>query len=457
MYISDLVKRSGRSLRSAKARTLLTALAIAVGGFTLTATLGAGNGIKKYTDRLISSNLDPSELIVARDKDATSFGGGDGKPKEFNESFSSIRFGGDGSSLQFKQVTDDDVNELRKLPFVEQVRENYSMSARYVTREGQKKYTASLMVYNPAQKPEIVAGRLPDAGDLKPGDIIIPEDYISILGLGSAKNAIGQTVIINIQQSFSSESAKQVISQLQASGPTSVSEANLKPAEQTLAFTIVGVHKKPTTTLSPGPLAILLGTKDSRAVYDYESKNTADYGKYLAVLIHVKDGKDEAKLLQAKSNLEANGYFVKTSKDLQQTLNQVVTIFTVLVGVFGVVTLIASVFGIVNTQYISVLERTREIGLMKSLGMRGRDVRRLFMLEAGWIGFLGGVIGTIGGLVLGYTLNPTINRKWGIEFVFRPSQLAILILLLIVVAILAGFLPARKAAKLDPVEALRTE
>jgi putative ABC transport system permease protein len=64
--------------------------------------------------------------------------------------------------------------------------------------------------------------------------------------------------------------------------------------------------------------------------------------------------------------------------------------------VFGILALIASVFGIINTQYISVLERTREIGLMKALGMRGRHVSRLFQYEAAWIGFLGGTLGAAG-------------------------------------------------------------
>ena len=159
----------------------------------------------------------------------------------------------------------------------------------------------------------------------------------------------------------------------------------------------------------------------------------------------------------AKSALEAKGYFVKTSKDLQATINKVVQIFTALVGVFGIITLIASIFGIVNTQYISVLERTREIGLMKSLGMRGRDVRWLFIIEAAWIGFIGGAIGTVAGIILAKALNPWIDKKWGVQFIFMPAQVATLIIALVLIAIIAGYLPARKAARLDPIEALRTE
>lgn len=99
---------------------------------------------------------------------------------------------------------------------------------------------------------------------------------------------------------------------------------------------------------------------------------------------------------------------------------------------------------------------------MKALGMRSRDVRRLFMIEAGWIGFLGGLIGAIVAIIIGTLMNPWISDKLDLGegnslLIFRLTDILALIAGLILVAMLAGFLPARKAAKLDPIEALRTE
>ena len=128
---------------------------------------------------------------------------------------------------------------------------------------------------------------------------------------------------------------------------------------------------------------------------------------------------------------------------------------------FGALAVLASIFGVINTMYISVLERTQQIGLMKALGMRSRDVGRLFRFEAAWIGFLGGAIGSGLAILLGLITNPLIDNVLKLDgkslLIFEPISVAVIIIALILVAVLSGLFPSRKAAKLDPIEALRTE
>lgn len=455
MKFFDIVNRSGRSLRTAKARTILTSLAIAVGAFTLTLTLAAGNGIRDYTDRLIADNFDPAESIVGRDKEIENNGPFNTAPKEYDENVGSVQAGVSGGSVQIRQITDKDIEELRKLSYVEQVRPAYPLNARYLTREGQKRYTASVQAYNPGQKPTLAAGQLPQSGDVATGKIILPDSYVPLLGFANSNEAIGKTVRLNIAQPFTVTSAADILTQLQAGGSPQV-------ASKTIDLTIAAISKQPATSLLVATPSLVVSSKDARDIYDYTAKGTQDYGRYLYAFVRVKDGADTAVADQAKSSLKARGYFVQTSQDIQQTVTQFVNILQILVAVFGAITVIASIFGIINTMYISVLERTREIGLMKALGMSGRDVGWLFRIEAAWIGFLGGLVGALGALALGVALNPWLTKQLDLGegnsiLRFDIPQIVALIAALTLVAIVAGWLPSRKAARLDPIEALRTE
>ena len=123
-------------------------------------------------------------------------------------------------------------------------------------------------------------------------------------------------------------------------------------------------------------------------MFDYASKGTENADKYLGATAIAKH--DPA---VTKTTLEKDyGYSVQTAKDAQGLLFTFVNILQGIVAGFAKLALIASVFGIINTQDISVLERTSQIGLMKALGMRRRDIGKLFRYEAAWIGFLGGAV-----------------------------------------------------------------
>jgi putative ABC transport system permease protein len=431
MKLRDTLRRSGRSLRSAKIRTLLTAAALAVGGFTLTATLAAANGAKTYTDQLIASNFDPSALTVSKDKSLFGANGGiSNKPQEYDPTLTSITGRG---GLLVKQLTTSDITKLEGIKGVENVTPQYQVTAQYVTRPGQKNYTATLSLYNPSQKPQLSAGTA--GANLKDGTVFLPNDYLDVLGLGSASQAVGKSITVQMAQ---------------ASGQT-----------KDTTYTIAGVTIKPATSLGNAADQILMSTNDIEALNAYANTGTNKGDTFLTASVHIKDGTNKTVLAAAKKAIEGQGYSAETVADTQKLLSQVINILQGIVLGFGVITLIASFFGVVNTQYISVLERTREIGLMKALGMSRRSVSRLFIIEATWIGFIGALLGSAIAVGAGTLLNPWISTKLGFGheklLIFKPIQIVILIAFLMLITTVAGLLPARKAARLDPIEALRTE
>lgn len=460
MKMIDVVRRSGRNLRSAKMRTILTALAIAVGGFTLTITLAAGNGVNRYAETLISSNFDPSELLVAKDQKLFGNEGNSSVPQEYDESQTSVR--GGPSSVQIKRLDDSDVGALRANPSIEEVREGYQIPLQFVTREDQRKYTGTVEAFNPSQKPELKAGGL-IGSPASEREVIIPDVYVDILGFSDPENAIGQTLTLQVRRtSLTAESLQQLLQSGGGEAPDQGKVQELILGEQLAEeYTIVGVSKKPATSLNFSTPAILVSTNDARRISDFLTRDTADYHKYIFVYARVVNGQDEQARMAVQNELIDLGYNVQSVEDTQQALTQIINILQAVVASLAGVALVAAMFGIINTQYISVLERTREIGIMKALGMSRRNISNMFVLEAVWIGFLGALIGIGAGLALIAGLNPWISDKLDLGdlylLVVNWLQLAGLLVGLMTLAALAGVFPAKKAAKLNPIEALRTE
>lgn len=427
MKFVDITKRAGRSLRESKARTILTSLAIGVGAFTITLSLAAGAGGRQYATDIVSANTNQQELQVTQKQQAQT-----GGPQEYSDS-PSLTFGGGGFS--FKQLSSKDIDKIAAVDGVKSVAPAYNLSVKYITRRDAKKFNASVSQYNAAMTFNFVAG---NGKNLSDDGIVLSKDYIKSLGFTSPQSAIGQTVDLVVARA-----------------------ADIIPPqdEETLSFKINGVIDQNELSFSSGKTVILVSPNAAKKLYDYNQTGTTSYGNYMAAVVVVKDGVD---VNSVKDKLNNIGYEAQTAQDLMSTIFQFINVLQgILIG-FGALAVLTSVFGIINTQYISVLERTQQIGLMKALGMRRRDVGRLFKLEAAWIGFLGGAIGASLALFVGMAANPWISDVLTLPkgtnlLIFQPLSFAVIIIGLIVVSVAAGVLPARKATKLDPIEALRTE
>lgn len=422
MRRADILARAGRNLRQAKVRTLLTALAISVGAFTITLALAAGTGGKQYTDNLIKNNGDASSLtVVAKNSSQDSSG-----PK---------KYGANESNASQGLLGDADIKKIQSVAGVESVTPMYNVGATYMVGPNGDKYDTSISIKVDQTAVTLGAGTLAH-NQPGTGSVVIPEDYVKPLGYGSDTAAIGKVITLHVD--------KTTIPGLPTEG-------------KDMSFTIAAISKKSDTVLHY-QAEVLLSPADGKAIYDYQTPAQAA-NQYYGVNVRVVSGTD---VKTVQTAIEKKGdYQVFSLQDVQQVLFTFVNVVMGGAAGFGALAILASIFGIINTQYISVLERTQQIGLMKALGARRKDIGKLFRYEAAWVGFLGGLIGTVGALLVGF-FNPMIAKALNLDkgtelLVFQPLTSVVLILALVLVAVLAGYFPSRKASRLDPIEALRVE
>ncbi len=193
--------------------------------------------------------------------------------------------------------------------------------------------------------------------------------------------------------------------------------------------------------------------------------NMEDVEKY-AVIPYFTRLKVKAKktdyVEQLRSELSSRGLSVSSLSDTVDQANKVFRVVQIILAFFGIIALVVSAIGMFNTMTVTLLERTEEIGIMKSIGVSERDVLLMFVFESSIMGFLGGlsgiIIGIIGSKFVNFGFNILAQRFGGeaVQLFYSPLWFILLIIIIgAVVGFITGLVPARRASSINPLDALR--
>jgi putative ABC transport system permease protein len=420
MTIRDQVRTALSNVGRRKLRSTLASLGVVVGTLTIVIMVSLASGVRQQINRQFESiGLDRLTVTPAGARRGPPFNPFDSSPRK-------------------KLITAQDVRRWKELPGVAKVIPEINLPGSVGldlkwngTNQPVRMSDGEAMRGNPFQEtPAAVAGSLdlPDSGG-----IVLSQGAAQSVGIPAKDLArlIGQNVEALLHTS--------------------------RGETQSFTLRVQGDSQERSKTIQAS-VADRLAMKN----WWFNSTNVLEREGYDSVSIRAVDVSRASELT---AQLKDDGFQVQSLEIVVQVANRIVTAITVMFTMIGSIALLVATIGIANTMVMAIYERTREIGILKAMGASRGEIRQMFMLEAGFIGLVGGVFGLLLGWLLGLGLNQAIQiyMKYrelpvrGHFFVVTPMLALGVILFATFIGLVAGLLPAQRAAKLDPLEALRHE
>ncbi len=197
---------------------------------------------------------------------------------------------------------------------------------------------------------------------------------------------------------------------------------------------------------------------------DIGEKLFGNKDKYNIIVVTVKEGEDIDKVTEdikeaLKKSLGDEDFSVLTAEQLAERISSILGVITIFVVGVAAISLLVGAIGISNTMHMSILERRRDIGILKALGAETTDILAIFVIESGFLGLFGGIIGLVLGIVMAKGVE-ILAHKMGYLMVNAWISWELIVGILIfsfLVGVISGYFPARSGAKLNPIETLRGE
>lgn len=388
-------------------RNILVSVGGSIGIMSIILMLSLGNGVKSYFNKTMNNYVNPLVIEVNMPSEEN---------EDINLDVTTVQKPDVNSTKPFEE---SDIDTLSKIENVSSVERGYSIISLGANSLVYNNKTNNLMnvstISSNITASNVETGTLP-----KDGEVLINKALSDNLG----KDIIGQKVNLRIL-------------------------ANQKILNRD--FIVSGVYTTTSGDLTANMKSAFLNYADLEKLY-------SDNGYKLKPNVVYVNTTNSKYTPQIKQKVNELGYSQSSQEQMASMFNQMIDILTYVLSGIAAISLIVSAIMIIVVMYISVVERTKEIGIIKAIGARAKDIRRIFVSEAFLIGFFSGAIGLIGAYFIMRGINLMSNKLFAVSVVLIKREYAILgVTVSIVISTLAGLLPANKAARLDPVESLRRE
>lgn len=472
MKLPDMIGLGFDNLRRTKLRTFLTTLGVVIGIGALASMVSFGTGMQKnITDTFKENDLFTSLYITSKKIDLEEVTSGDVS---------------DMANL-LKQpavpLTDSTLQEIQRIPGVDiaypEIR--FPVKVRFgdhETRTHLQALPAAMRFYKPYN--EMMSGEF--FSDDTSSSLVIRWETLKQMNLlvqdaGQSTRFTEGDTLRSMSVVHSDSIVGQPIEIISAAldgtqFPSNPMLSFLNPnrslfKESVTEFTVSGILKRSDTfsgnRLKGGiiiPLKVVqrIPRIGFSSVWELLGNMERD-DTYNSIYVRMKSMKD---MEPVREKIEKMGLHVFSITDQLEDIKRGFLIMDAILGAIGTIALIVAALGIINTMVMSILERTREIGIMKAIGGSEGEIRMIFFIEAGTIGLLGAIFGLILGWIVTRIANMIANSQFlppgeaAVDFFYFPLWLiAGAIAFSLVVSLAAGLYPANRAARVDPVRALR--